>query len=55
MNNHTPDLRTVALDYAWRTANQVTKDGAKPYTKDDVLAIARDYLIFLKGEEKHAA
>jgi hypothetical protein len=56
MKTERDDLRIVALDYAWRTANQVNAEGTKPaYTKGDVLAIARDYLTFLKGEEKQAA
>lgn len=53
MNNERDDLRIVALDYAWRTANQIA--GKESYTKDDVLRIARDYLAFLQDKEKLAA
>lgn len=53
MTNQRDDLRIVALDYAWRTANQVAP--AKPYYKDEVLRIAREYLTFLEGKEQKAA
>lgn len=54
MKDETSELRIVALDYAWRTASQVT-EAAKPYTQDQVLAIAREYLAFLQNQEKAAA
>lgn len=54
MKDETSELRIVALDYAWRTASQVG-EAAKPYTQDQVLGIAREYLTFLQGEKKAAA
>jgi hypothetical protein len=48
-------LRITALDYAWRTLSSQphgSSDKVVGYTKDDVLATAREYLAFLSGNDE---